>query len=245
MYEMPFKLHNQLQNRRTLIRLAACAFAPSLWAATPFWNRKPPSEWSPDEITQLLNRSPWSRETNFDFEAVEGGHLEMPAGSQPGIEGNDGKPQNPYKMSTDPQAAGVMRRATVVVRWESAQPVRDALQLPPLQGFEGRYVISVSNIPAGVMNTHRRGETPASPEDIIAELQGAATLEATGHEPAQAGIVRRLAGTQTSYLFGFSKDLLPLTGKEKEVLFILHTARVSVREKFEPKNMIYRGKLAV
>ncbi len=237
---MPLKYHS----RRTAIRLAACVFAPNLLAATPFWNRKPPVEWTPDEITQLLNRSPWSRETNFDFEAVEGGRLEMPAGSQPGLEGNDGKRPDPYKMSTDPQA-GVMRRATVVVRWESAQPVRDALQLPPLQGFEGRYVISVSNIPAGVMNLHRRNEAPPTPESIIAELQGAATLEATGHEPAQAGIVRRLAGTQTSYLFGFSKDLLPLTGNEKEVLFILRTARVSVKEKFEPKNMIYHGKLAV
>jgi hypothetical protein len=237
---MEFKLHN----RRAALRLAACAFAPHLLAATPFWNRKPASEWTPDEVTQMLNRSPWSRETNFDFEAIEGGHIEMPAGSQPGIEGTSGKPADPYKMSSDPQA-GAMRRATVVVRWESAQPVRDALHLPPLQGFEGRYVISVSNIPAGVMNLHRRGENSPSPEDVIAELQGAATLEATGHEPAQAGIVRRLPGTQTSYLFGFSRDLLPLTGSEKEVLFILRTARVSVKEKFEPKNMIYHGKSAL
>jgi hypothetical protein len=234
----------KLHTRRNLLRIAACVAAPALSAATPFWNRKPPAEWTPDEITQLLNRSPWSRETNFDFEAVEGGHLEMPAGSEPGKEGADGKRPDPYKMSTDPQA-GVMRRATVVVRWESAQPVRDAQQLPPLQGFEGRYVISVSNIPAGVMNLHRRGEAEPTPEDTIAELQGAATLEVTGRDPAGAGIVRRLAGTKTSYLFGFSKDLLPLTGNEKEVLFVLHTARVSVKEKFELKNMIYHGKLAV
>lgn len=240
---MPLKIYS----RRGLIGLAACAFAPALSGAGPFWNRKPPSEWTTDEITQLLNRSPWSRETNFDFEAVEGGHLETPPGGNPAEEGPGGQGRggsNPNKMSTDPQA-GVMRRATVVVRWESAQPVRDALQLPPLRGFEGRYVISVSNIPAGVMNRHRRGEPEPSPEDVIAELQGAATLEVAGRDPAGAGIVKRLAGSQTTYLFGFSKDLLPLSGNEKEVLFVLHTARVSVKEKFELKNMIYHGKLAL
>jgi hypothetical protein len=236
---MPPTFHN----RRSLMRLAAIVFVPGLSAATPFWNRKPPSQWTADEITQLLNRSPWSRETNFDFEAVEGGHLELPAGGAPGQEGNNGRGRNP-QMSSDPQA-GVMRRATVVVRWESAEPVRDAQQLPPLQGFEGRYVISVSNIPAGVMNRHRRGEPEPSSEDVIAELQGAATLVVTGRDPAGAGIVRRLAGSQNSYLFGFSKDLLPLSGNEKEVVFELRTARVSVKEKFELKNMIYHGKLAV
>jgi hypothetical protein len=232
-------------NRRTLIGLAACGIAPALRAATPFWNRKPPAEWSADEITQLLNRSPWSRETNFDFEAVEGGRIELPPGGAPGQQGNNNGPPSRDAQLTSDRQAGVMRRATVVVRWESAQPVRDALQLPPLQGFEGRYVISVSNIPAGAMNHRRRGEPEPTPEEVIAELQGAATLEVTGRDPAGAGIVRRLAGSQSSYLFGFSQDLLPLTGNEKEVVFLLHTARVSVKEKFELKNMIYHGKLAV
>src|SRR5580704_16252896 len=103
MYEMPFKPDKQLQNRRTLIRAAVCAFAPSLWAATPFWNRKPPSDWTTDEITQLLNRSPWSRETNFDFEAVEGGHIELPAGGDPAQEATNGQGRGNNRMTTDPQ----------------------------------------------------------------------------------------------------------------------------------------------
>jgi hypothetical protein len=226
-------------DRRSLLGLAGVFLtAPALKAAAPFWNRKPPSDWAPDEITQLLTRSPWARETNIDFEASEGGHLELPPGG--GAPGQEGKPSD--------AAAGVMRRAPVVVRWESAQPVRDALQLPLLRIFEGRYVISVSNIPPEAMmpQRRRRGAAPApDPEDMLNELQGAATLEAAGREPTGAGLVRRLPGSQNNYLFGFEKELSPFTGNEKEIDFVLHTARVSVKAKFEPKNMIYRGKSAL
>ncbi len=54
-----------------------------------------------------------------------------------------------------------------------------------------------------------------------------------------------MPGAQNTYLFGFDKDLLPLTGSEKEIDFVLRTARVSVKAKFEPKNMMYRGKFAL
>jgi hypothetical protein len=213
-------------------------------AAPPFWNRKQPSEWSSDEITQLLTRSPWAHETNLDFEATEGGHVEMPAGG--GASGQDGQMSSGRGQASDP-AASSMRRAPILVRWDSAQPLRDALQLPSIQQFEGRYVIGVSNIPPGVMNRRRRGEPEAtiSMEDFLGELQGAATLEAPGKDPVGAGIVKHVPGSQNNYMFGFARELLPLSGGEKEVQFILRTARVSVKAKFEPKNMLYRGKLAV
>jgi hypothetical protein len=239
----PFK---SLMNRRLALRsLGACLLAPQLLpAATPFWNKKAPSEWTPDEIQQLLNRSPWARETNIDFEQSEGGHVELPTGGPPG---QDGKPSE--------AAAGVMRRAPVLVRWESAQAIRDALQLPLLQIFAGRYVISVSNIPPEAMNIgtnlgRRRGDaglTRPAPtlEEMLTDLQGAATLEVVGRDPAGAGVVRRVPGAESNYLFGFDRDLLTVSGSDKEIAFVLKTARVSVKAKFELKNMVYRGKIAL
>jgi hypothetical protein len=228
-------------SRRALLGgVLVCALNPRLQAAAPFWNRKPPSAWTPEEITELLTRSPWARETNIDFEQTEGGHVEFPPGG--GASGQEGFGRGAPD-GKDP-SAGVMRRAPVEVRWESAQPIRDAAQLPLAQIFEGRYIISVSNIPAEVMR-RSRNVAGMTYDDLMNELQGATTLESPGHGPAGAGLVKRVPGSESAYLFGFDKELLPLTGNEKEVDFVLKTARVSVRAKFEPKNMIYRGKPAL
>jgi hypothetical protein len=232
--------HTVVSRRALLGGALVCALDTRLQAAAPFWDRKPASAWSPEEITQLLTRSPWARETNIDFEQTEGGQVEIPAGGgSPGQESygrgaTDGK---------DP-AAGVMRRAPVEVRWESSQAIRDAAQLPLAQIFEGRYVISVSNIPAEVMR-RSRNVAGMTYDDLLNELQGAATLESPGREPAGAGLVKRVPGSENGYLFGFARELLPLAGNEKEVDFVLKTARVSVKAKFEPKNMLYRGKPAL
>jgi hypothetical protein len=228
-------------NRRTL--LIGLAAARSLRAASPFWDRKPSTQWSPDEIAQLLSKSPWARETNLDLEASTGGHMELPPGG--GAAGQDQQMSSGRGAPSD-VTPGVMRRTPVLVRWDSAQPLRDTLQLPSIQEFEGRYVISVSNIPAAVMKRKlRSAEDGIALSDFLAELQGAASLEATGKESVGAGLVRRVPGSANNYLFGFSRDLLQLTGREKEVQFTLRTSLVSVKAKFEPKNMIYRGKLAV
>jgi len=229
-------MQNEPISRRVLIRTAGVGLiASTISAAPPFWERKKPQDWSPEEIAQLLNRSPWARETNLDFEATEGGHLEnLPTGAPP----------QPGEHVPRPEAqAGSMQRAPVVVRWESSQPVRDALQLPLLQIFTGRYVVGVSNIPPGAMGRYRRGAPEVFPtqEELLNELAGAATLQISGRDPVGTGLARRVAGSQNNYLFGFDKDLLPLTGREKELLFVLHTARVSVKAKFEPKNMLYHG----
>jgi len=232
--------HTVVSRRALLGGALVCAFAPRLNAAAPFWDRKPATAWTPEEITQLLTRSPWARETNIDFEQTEGGHVEVPVGG--GATGQEGVGRGAAD-GKDP-TAGVMRRAPVEVRWESSQAIRDAAQLPLAQIFAGRYVISVSNIPPEIMR-RSRNVAGMTYDDLMNELQGAATLESPGREPAGAGLVKRVPGTENGYLFGFDKELMPLTGNEKEIDFVLRTARVSVKAKFEPKNMVYRGKPAL
>lgn len=227
-------------SRRAALQAAVTAMLPaSLAAGAPFWNRKAPQDWTSEEVLQLLSNSPWARETNLDFEAVEGGRIELPTADAPSQPG--GRVQRPEA------AAGPLRRTPVIVRWESAQAVRDALLVPPARGFEGHYVLVVSNIPSSAMVRHHPGakDVIPSPQELLDELQGASTLETPGREPAGAGLVRKVAGSENNYRFGFSRDLLPLTGAEKEIFFVLHTARVTLKAKFEPRNMFYRGKFAV
>jgi hypothetical protein len=230
-------------SRRKLLLLTAgagwfCNFAPKLQAATPFWERKPSTQWTGEEILQLTTHSPWAKETNLDFEAAEGGHLEVPGGGSP----YDGRG------AAIPRPEGVMKKAPVVVRWESAEPIRMAMVSTLSRDFADRYAIGVSNIPPEAMNAaKRRGEdgTPTTLETMLRDLEAAATLEAPGKDPAGAGIVRRIPGAESTYVFGFAKEFLQLTAQDREAVFTLRTARVSVKAKFNLKEMVYRGKLAL
>jgi len=115
----------------------------------------------------------------------------------------------------------------VIVVWESAQPLRDALKYRFPADFADRYVIGVHDLPAA-----------KDRENVMA------TLQARGQSPVDAGVVLERQGGSV-LLFGFSKELLPLTASDKDVLFTLNTDRFSVRTKFDPKEMLYRGMLAL
>jgi hypothetical protein len=214
-----------------------CKSVSPLWAASPFWDRKPSTQWTEDEIRQLTTRSPWAKETNLDFEAAEGGHFEVPGSGSP-YDGRGAATQRP---------AGVLKKAPVIVRWESAEPIRMAMVSTLPRGFEDRYAIGVSNIPPEAMNAGRRGQdgTPQTLETMLRDLEAAATLETPGKDPAGAGIVRRIPGAESTYVFGFAKEFLQLTERDREALFTLRTPHVSVKTRFNLKEMIYRGKLAL
>lgn len=128
------------------------------------------------------------------------------------------------------------------MRWESAQPILDALRAPLAADFAGRYVVSATNLPIPNVRRPGRGEE-AAPDDALERMQNGATLEVKGKDPAEAGIVRRTR--IGSVLFGFSKDLLRLTPSDREIVFRLDTEILTLRAKFDGKEMMYHGKMAV
>lgn len=255
--------------RRSALRLAVgvtlAKNVPYLHAASDFWNKKNPSAWSSQEIAQLTSHSPWAREVNAEFEfdsdyttngsegpgIGRGGAIVAPG------TGSGASPQIELGRDRNDNQRGARHREPVTVRWESAQPILDALGIPLSADFQGRYVLSVSGLPLGIMDRHRRGastELRADPDEntpaarqrrMIEQLKLSATLEARGREPEQPGLVKAVPRTPGTYLFGFSKELLPLTQNDRDVAFTLRTALMSVRAKFEPKEMIYRGQLAL
>ena len=223
-----------------------CKFETALLAASGFWNKKPSTDWSAEEIQQITNRSPWAKETNFDFDAADD-PTPVPGSGSP-YEGTNGSGRG----ATMERPVGIMKRAPVLARWESAAPVRDALLAPLPHAFDNHYVISLSNVPPTAMNSslnkRRPSDAPAPAltlQAMLEELQAAATLGVPGKDPAGAGVVRRLTGSESTYLFGFSKEFLTFSVSDKEAIFILHTLRVSVKAKFQLKDMIYKGVLAV
>jgi len=241
-----------MKTRRTFLSaMAAVAtadyLAPMLLAATGFWNKKPSTDWSTDEIMQITSRSPWAHETNLDFESAEEAPAHV-AGSGSPYAGQDGNGRG----ATIERPSGGARRAPVVVRWESARPIRDALLVPLPSAFANHYVLSVSNIPPAAMRPSLMDDTLRRPDDrpftleaMLDQLQAAATLQVVGKERAGAGVVRRAASSEATYLFGFAREFFPISSTDKEVIFTLRTARVSVRTRFILKDMVYHNGLAL
>lgn len=64
-------------SRRGLLTFVATAggtaWNRALAAASEFWNKKPPAEWSSEEIDRLVTASPWARQVNAEVRAPERG----------------------------------------------------------------------------------------------------------------------------------------------------------------------------
>ncbi len=137
------------------------------------------------------------------------------------------------------------------MRWESARPILDAMKAPLPEAFAGHYAISVSGIPlVGVRSTTAGEEEDATTArrhelDDLDRIKGMSSLEARGRDPVQAGLVTRQIGTGSSFLFGFSRELLPLETRDTDILFTTQMGRFMVKAHFVPKEMQYHGELAV
>jgi hypothetical protein len=136
------------------------------------------------------------------------------------------------------------------VRWESARPVLDAMKSALPEEFEGRYVISVSGIPLMGGRSTSAGEDDDSSasrreQDDLDRLRGLSSLQLKGRDVVQAGVVTRQVGSGSSFLIGFSRDMLPLQAHDTEIVFTTQLGRLVVKAHFLPKEMLYHGELAV
>ncbi|MGA2714351.1 MAG: hypothetical protein ABSG41_14680 [Bryobacteraceae bacterium] len=213
------------------LSLASRAFG----AATDFWNKKQPSAWTTDEVLLLTTRSPWAKDTRVDLKAKGLGAAGEQGGADPvrdpttgGFRGGSGGGRTGGKAPN------------VTVTWESAQPLFDALKYQIPANFVNHYVIGVKDLPILV----DAGPQRESAEQLVDWLKNSATLRVKSRDAVEAGVVATTRGG-SMVLFGFLKELLPLSANDKEVLFTLDTNQLAIRAKFEPKEMIYRGKLAL
>lgn len=223
--------------RRELIALGAGAgsllsVAREAWASEDFWNKKDPSTWTTEEVLLLTTRSPWAKDTRVDLKS-KGQGLEPERGPDP-FHATAGAPGR----SEGGRTAG--KGLSVVVTWESGLPLFDALHYKIPADFINHYVIGIRDLPIFV----DAGPNRQSPEEIEDWLKNSATLQAKARNAVEAGVV---ASTRegSMLLFGFLKELIPLSVKDKQVDFALNTNQLAVKTSFEPKEMIYHGRLAL
>jgi hypothetical protein len=212
--------------------------------AADFWNKKDPSEWSSEEITQLTSKSPWAKEVTSSYTPTSGG-----ASAGAGDQGDQGDGRGGRRNREIPGIPPQPYKGTV--RWESAKPIMEALKAPLAAAFADHYVISVTGFPVLAFGGRPRPASSASSnatmEDVLDRLKGITFLQARDKRDAQPGVVQQppAGNLGTTILFGFSKEIVTLTPEDKEVVFVTEFGRLGIKAKFNLKEMMYRSELAV
>jgi hypothetical protein len=241
-------------------------------ANSDFWNKKEPAEWSSEEVDKLVTKSPWARQVNAASAAVSRPYSGSGGMGDPGVGGGGGYPGAGGGMGY-PGSGGIgpgrgtgggRGRSggdampvsfTATVRWESAKPIQEALKAPLPEGLAGAYVISVSGVPVVVPGRQHTesGDTESTvskglSDDVLERIKELTYLEPKGKSAAQPSVVRKGAITSSgtpTLLFGFPREVLPLTADDKEVVFTTQLGKIEIRTKFNLKDMMYHKELAL
>jgi hypothetical protein len=219
--------------RRTALGLtsflgwSALAAPRSRSAAAHFWDTKPASQWTPQEMAELAADSPWAKQVTAQYRAA------MDDGRpRPGSELQQGRGEAKVGECGLVPCGSIMPGKVTVI-WESAQPVREAIHPDIPAELNRHYVISIRGLEA---------------EYPLDRLEAGSDLSARGKSPIHPGpgMVRR---RNNSILFGFSRESLPLEAGDKDVQFTVrigaNLTATLVHATFNPKDMLYRGTLAL
>jgi hypothetical protein len=258
--------------RRALLYGFLPAASLPLFAKKPFWLEKPADQWSPEEVDELMTKSPWAHSVTAQFsgalqtgmpggsgrmgrgggmgrgmpgggiggggEMSGGGAIGGPGGGGLGGPGGGGMP-------------GAMPEIKVLIRWESAEPLRLARGGRWPSQYDQMYVLSVSGLPMGQgRGPGRREGAEANPEGMrqrmMSQLREFTELRRKGREPAGPETIDAREGNGGRLLlFAFPHGAEPIALEEKEVEFRTRMGPLDVRAKFKLKDMLYRGRLAL
>lgn len=219
-----------MRSRRGFVAALGAGFcistAGELFGAD-FWNKKDPSAWTSDEIIQLATKSPWARIARV---------LPRPGHDRGTIDNSNAIPdlsessQQGRGQSNRPGEVAIIPVEEVTVVWASGQPMIDALKFRLPADFANHYVVGVNDLPKV------EGGRKVDPDSMTATLQF--------HNGKSVGSGGMLPGKDTT-LFAFSKELLPISAADKEVLFSLEASQYTIKTWFNLREMNYHGRLAV
>jgi len=220
-----------------------------LIAAEPTWKNKPVANWTDEEAQQILENSPWSKivvagiaRRQTEDERREGGNMGQPKGvGYDGVEDKKlplrqelGNPLVPGKPL--PSTAPMIR---LLVRWESALPVRaaefKAREDPPPTLSDNGYSIAVYGVPA----SFAKGD----PTSLGKPLKESAALKREGKKdilPSSVEVFELENSVVVTYLFPLSGEI----GKTDTVVeFSALIGRLQVSQHFLVSEMQFQGKL--
>src|SRR5277367_596804 len=114
--------------RREILMLSLAAVPALSFPAGEFWNEKKPEEWTGDEVQEMLTRSPWAKEGAVSVFGGAGGSLLNRNGAmnRSGNMSSSGRQRGSTQTTQSGDAPDLRYKA--IVRWQSARPIREALQ---------------------------------------------------------------------------------------------------------------------
>jgi hypothetical protein len=233
---LPAIVETDAMNRRTAIFVtlgfpAGFASIPA-WGASEFWNEKKPEDWTPDEIHELLTKSPWAKEPTVNYYAGPGN-----AGRQASSGGYGRRTRTTVPNSASPGGTSIEKQQyKVVARWE-ALPIRLASHSQSTDDPLASYVINlVGDLP--MLGTHN-DETATDREQRAEMLKDYTKLERK-NDPIYLSKVIFKNATETLFYF---PRLDPIFPDDKQVTFTTKLGPLEVKAKFTLKEMVYQGKL--
>jgi len=211
-------------------------------AADSSWKERPIPQWNEEDAKQVLADSPWVKYVTpqplrdlSEAERRDSGNWEASVGHGVGLAGTG--------LFGRRRAAEAIARAhakpplgTVLVRWESALPIRAAEQKTGETGVptvdRDHYAIAVYDIP-----------TP-NRWNLANELKGVAFLKRDKKKnlkPSRVEILRQASGTATVInLFPRSAEI---TARDGRIEFVAQIGRLFVSQFFYIQEMQLQGKL--
>ncbi len=248
---------------------AAAAAGIALFAAEG-WKNHDFTQWSQADVDKILNDSGWAKETLASFEAPRK-HNQQDSGDDsvvkytPNDPNNGGMPAGPGRPPVSgaggpfavDQTQANMPAIRVIVRWESALPVKQALlklkfgASPPPPGdpsytldrVERDYVVAVVGLEMPRARKKMADGDPSPEERMRDEFLATTRLTRKGQPPLMPEEVRvNPPEARSEVLFLFPRSH-PIEPRDKEVTFEAQWKALGIRKSFRLKDMTYRGKL--
>jgi hypothetical protein len=283
--------------------VVAALSGPLILLGGESWRDKEPSQWTADEVNQVLTKSPWAREVtaSFNRSGMQEGRGEGrgggmggggPMGGGGGPMGEGGGMGGGGPMSgggwggrggmggggpmggRGPMGGGGWggRRGgmgrnggegrtapKVTVRWESAEPVHDALlksEVADASKFaewsKDYYVVTVNGLPEMGQRRRRSDDEDAQQPDPERQKEMRERMEARMKQntslkikdktiaPERVETIESPGGRTIAFLFPRTANILP---GDKEVAFETAMGPLEIHTKFPLKEMAFHGKL--
>jgi hypothetical protein len=231
-----------------------------LWAADAR-DAKPFQDWTDKDVQKLASNSPWARQARAvlgDATPVAPGRNRPPtvgdASSNDSGVPKGREPAGAARMGSAPsdfdQGPQSLQQIPVIVRWQSALPLRQA-QMRGKFGKEAAtsreaqkfitdepaiYVVGIAGLAGSIVSAGGGDQA----RQTITEKS---TLTVRGKEPLRpVGVDFVPNGSTVDVLLAFPRSLR-ITLEDQEVELASEIGRATVRYKFKLKDMVVRGKL--
>lgn len=240
------------------IGLAAALAAAAGFAANT-WQKEDPSQWSGEDVYQILNNSPWSKSVTAVTtpgygqnggggtwgEGMPGGGMGRMGGGVGGMGGGMGRGRRGQQRQQQQQGP------TVTVQWASALPVRLAQSKLDRNGAAptdakpmNEYVIAVIGFPKTGFVPRNGSSDPNGPIDDaeLADHLKTITVLSLGGQRLNPTKVELNQGRDARAVFHFDR-LESINAKSKDAEFRITSDHMELKKKFPLKEMEFQGKL--